>query len=81
VTTRLAAGRLQTAAEVPARAAGPERFIPVKEAAVRLGQSPKWIYETRPGCPFVRRVGTRSLKVSVLALDRYFPPDRACEAH
>lgn len=65
--------RLATAsAEAPTPApAGPERLISVGDAAARLAVTPQWIYEHQKRLPFVRRVGTRALRVSEPALERY----------
>jgi Helix-turn-helix domain len=48
---------------------GADRLIKVKEAAGRLGLSPRWLYN-RPDLPFMRRIEGR-VRVSERALERY----------
>jgi Helix-turn-helix domain len=48
---------------------GADRLISVKEAAGRLGVSPRWLYN-RPDLPFMRRIEGR-VRVSERALERY----------
>jgi excisionase family DNA binding protein len=64
---------LATAAPEPAAPAplGPERFISVKEAAARLGVSPKWLYRRKKTLPFMREVAPGTWRVSEPALDRW----------
>src|SRR5262249_38197803 len=74
IAVRLAAA----AAEAGAPTTGqPEAFISVKEAAVRLAVGPQWIYRRRAHLPFLRPVGTRGLRVSARALDRYLANRRS----
>jgi hypothetical protein len=69
---RIAVRMATAAAEPPAAAVmGPDAFISVKQAAARLGVGPQWIYRRRARLPFVRRVGTRGVRVDGAALDRY----------
>jgi hypothetical protein len=63
--------RLATA-EPPAPVdAGPDRFLTVREGAVRVGMTPQYIYEHQATLPFVVRVGTRALRISEARLTRY----------
>jgi excisionase family DNA binding protein len=69
---RIAARLAIAGAEAPAPAlAGPETFISVKEAAARLGVSPKWLYRRKKTLPFMRGVGPGTWRVSVPALERW----------
>jgi hypothetical protein len=65
--------RLATASAEPAPPAdvGPDRFLTVREAAVRVGMTAQYIYENKDTLPFVARVGTRAIRVSERRLARY----------
>jgi hypothetical protein len=65
--------RLATAAPEPAAPVdgGQDRLLTVREAAVRLGMTPQYIYEHQATLSFVVRVGTRALRVSEQKLVRY----------
>jgi excisionase family DNA binding protein len=74
VAVRMAAAAAEAGAPTTEQ---PEAFISVKEAAVRLAVGPQWIYRRRAHLPFLRPVGTRGLRVSAKAFDRYLANRRS----
>jgi hypothetical protein len=75
---RIAVRMAATTAEPGAPTTGqPDAFISVKEAALRLDVRPQWIYRRKAHLPFLRRIGTRGLRASARALDRYLANRRS----
>jgi len=63
----LAIARLVT----PVQVAPADSLISVEEGALLLGMSPKYIYEHSTELPFVRKVGSRSIRCSTAGIQQF----------
>ncbi len=55
--------------------AEPDRMLTVKQAAERIGMSPKWIYQRSDKLPFTRRVG-RTILINEHKLEAWMSAKR-----
>jgi hypothetical protein len=77
VEARIAVRFAQVAAERPARTdTGPETFLSVKAAAIRLGVAPKWLYRRKNKLPFMREIAPGTWRVAVTPLERWMAARR-----
>jgi predicted DNA-binding transcriptional regulator AlpA len=71
--------QLVSSARPPApdiREAAPDRLLDVNQAAERLGVDPRWIYSRADALPFTRRLGSRKLRFSERAIQKYIESRR-----
>ena len=60
----------------PRRIQEPEKLLTAQQVAETLSVAPRWVYEHADRLPFMRRIGSRSLRFSSRGLEKYMAQPR-----
>ncbi len=60
----------------PRRAQEPEKLLTAQQVAETLNVTSRWVYEHADSLPFMRRIGSRSLRFSSRGLEKYLAQPR-----
>lgn len=62
--------------KAPRRDQEPEKLLTAQQVAETLNVTPRWVYDHADSLPFMRRVGSRSLRFSSRGLEKYLAQPR-----